>query len=200
MSNLLSGIIGAVVGAVITSIVAILSLPHVRKQAVETALANDIEARRIDDERAERLAARHDELAPPVRDHVVARLKYREPGKPSLWTTLTLGGSRAYRVEIEGVFAETGGFTTLSLPLFIEPGEHSIHLEQWASDQEKPKIGDILMRFWAPVEGDDTDLWDCQCGRPTASAPKLGAKTPGHWTRKIKVEFDPDAPPLAEWS
>jgi hypothetical protein len=149
----------------------------------------------VADQRREEKDQVHRELAPQVPDRVEAVLERDESGHSSLWGTITLGGNKAYRPQAEGIFTVGGGSTPLSFPFLLEPGEHRIPIESWAPDQEEPKIGTVVVKFWPPVAGDDADVWACPCGQPTAETASQGGKTQGHWTRRIKVVFDPPPKP-----
>lgn len=158
-----------------------------RKSADEAAALTAIEA----DRRREEKDRWHHELAPSLPNEIVATLEKGPYNQYSVIGALTLAGTKAYRVDAEALFVRGGG-TPVSLPLVLEPGAHTFHIEHWAPDQEFPAVGAIAFKFWAPVEQDETELWDCPCGQPTAETAGRG----GHWTRTIRVAFKDDRPRL----
>jgi hypothetical protein len=125
----------------------------------------------------------HHDHAPQIPDEIVASVEHGQPNG-SLVGLLTLAGHKTYRVDGEALF-NGGGSTPLSLPFLLTPGSHTVHIEHWAPDQEAPKVEAVRLWFWPPVAGDDADVWECPCGKPTAETAALG----GHWSRTIPVVF-----------
>lgn len=120
------------------------------------------------DRRSEEVRVRNDDQAPQAPDEITVILEHDEEGRGALFGKLTLGGHETYRIEAEGVSTDGKTIQALGFPFFLDPGERRVFIEHWAPSQEQPSIATILLKFWPPVEGDDTDVWDCPCGQPTA--------------------------------
>ncbi|GAA3957228.1 hypothetical protein GCM10023085_44690 [Actinomadura viridis] len=151
---------------------------HAGESAAEARHLREIEA----DRRAEEKEYRHEELAPNLPSAIDAAFK-RDVNGGALYGSITL--DRQYRVRAFGCAGES--LTELALSS-ITPLNEAMEfvIEAWAPGQVRPRLVEIIFKFWPPVEGSGhQQVWSCGCGRPNGDS--LGGD--GHWERRVKVSY-----------
>ncbi len=153
------------------------------KSSAKSARDSANEAARLRRIEADR---RHAELAPKP----IERLEACYEGTPpdlGTFTEFTVDGAGAYRIQ---VFAITDGTSRIQLcePMLIHAGR-SVYLQIDPSRESRGIITtrELLIKFWPPLESDDTDPWSCPCGKPTGET----ADAPGHWEQRVPVDYRP---------
>lgn len=164
------------------------SADHAGEAVVEARRSAD-EAKRMrevdEDRRRQEREQRHEQLAPGLPVEINAEFRENERlggGQGSLFGAVTV--PRGYRVKAEAVMGRSR--TELGLSMVAAPGrEIEFQIEPWHPDQEAARTGEVLFRFWPPLEGDDVSTWGCGCGRPTGET----LDGPGHWEQRVKVNY-----------
>lgn len=154
------------------------------KDSAASARRSADEAARISTIETERW---HDDHKPPSPGQIVAELRAGTPAD-SLWGKISV--PHGYRVNADAYY-DTGGSTLLSLPLLHPNQVYDLHIEQWPPGSTRPKVKEVRIRFWPPLDVDKIDAWTCPCGRPTGET----TDGPGHWEWRVPVVYDPPVKP-----
>ncbi|MEU0560911.1 hypothetical protein [Dactylosporangium sp. NPDC006015] len=175
-------IAGVVVGAI-----TIASARKSAREALQSARVSADEAKRSADqaEEAKRimLDQRHDELRPKeAMDMTFSVRGNPRDGTTNLWGQFTT--TRDYRVRAE---AHTGNSRSqLSVDLLLRAGACDVMIEMWPEGRERSNTKFVVLKFWPPEDVDETEHWNCRCGRGVHYGDGTG---PGHWEVRVPVDY-----------
>lgn len=160
---------------------------YARQSAAEAGRSAD-EAERLTrieaDRRSEEKERRHEELAPNLPVEIEAALGGAVSAGAALYGLVQM--DRAYRVK---AFGRSGpSLTQLAFPSVTRAREPvRFVIEPWTEGSVEPSIKEIVFKLWPPAEGDVGNVWSCGCGRAAGETETVDG--PGHWERRVKVNY-----------
>jgi hypothetical protein len=134
-------------------------------------------------------AARHHGCRPAQPEAIAGfRRQGISPGA-AIFGTITVGLD--YRVAAVGVFAGSGGVTTLFGPELVRAGmPKEFHIQTLPDANDPMSVTAVEFQFWPPAGLPDADLWTCRCGEDEEASN-------GHWHFRVPVKPPPPPPATA---